>query len=148
MTTIWVIQGSAWQELILTAPRRRLHRRAPGRLDQQQLRQRHLRGVAQRAGRRTLFLPGTLPLSRWRNRLRSRQGFFFGRSRFRAHLSSRFSCRLVRPCFRFGGSRGLVHAVFSSVISSNEWSEQLSRPGRCRSSGWRRAGRPRCPRSQ
>ena len=28
------------------------------------------------------------------------------------------------------------------------WSEQLSRPGRCRSSGWCRAGRPRCPRSQ
>ena len=36
----------------------------------------------------------------------------------RAHLSSRFSCRLPRLCFRFGGSSGLVHAVFCSDIFS------------------------------
>ena len=35
-------------------------------------------------------------LVRRSNRLCSRRGFFFGRSRFRAHLSSRFSCRLPR----------------------------------------------------
>ena len=53
-----------------------------------------------------LLLPGGLPLR------------LFGAATGCAALSSRFSCRLPRLRFRFGGSSGLVHAFFSSDIFS------------------------------